>query len=182
MAVIILATSLVVNMITVMNYLSYTILSETMRPMAKAAALAVQGNLHLLADRLFLIRDDDVFVNKDESLDEKYRILARAASGIEFVWFGLYSAYGRLETGTGQCPPFLDAFLPLRMQVTNNLVISDLTIGAGNELEIIIGTPVFSEGKIINYLVGSYKYDILNDVLGNLNTSLNSTAYIINER
>ena len=182
MAAIFLAAVFVVNMFVVMNYLSFTILSETMRPMAKAAALAVQGNLHMLVDRIFLIGDNDVFTNADASLEEKQRVLDRAASGIEFVWLGLFSPYGGLETGTSQCVDHLEAYLIMKLQVTKNLVISDTVAGSDNELEVIIGTPVFSEGKVINYLVGSYKYDLLNDVVGNLNISLNTTAYIINER
>jgi len=181
LAVILLSAALVVNMITVMNFLSYTILNETMRPMARTASLALQGNLHMLADRIFLVRDNDVFTKEDAGVEEKQRILDKAASGIEFSWLGLYSTHGTLETGTTASPERLRAFLFLRMQVTNNLVINDIEADESSEPEIIIGAPVFSGGTIINYIVGSYKYDILSDVIGNLHISLNSKAYIIND-
>ena len=165
-----------------MDYLTDSVLRETMRPMARTTALAVQGNLHMLVDRIFLIKDNGVFIDPNAGIEDKQHVLDRAASGIEFLWLGLYSPHGRLDSGTNLCPPMLEGFLALRMQVTNNLVISDISAANGNEPEIVIGIPIIYEERIINFLVGSYKYDVLSDVLGNLNISLNSTAYIINER
>ena len=181
LAVSLLAAALVIIMIKVMDYLTDTILQETLRPMAKTAAMAVQGNLHLMADRISLIEDNDIFKDPGAGREEKRRILDRAESGIEFVWLGLYTADGELETGTPASPQSLAPYFVFAMQETKNLVISDTLYGSGNIPEIVMGTPVLSGEKIINYLVGSYKYDILNDVLDNLNISLNSTAYIVNE-
>jgi len=168
-------------MIKVMDYLSDTILQETLRPMARTAAMAVQGNLHLMTDRIFLIEDSDIFSDREAGREEKQKVLDRTGSGIEFVWLGLYTTEGELETGTLASPHKLKPYFVFLMQETRNLVINDTYYISEYEPEIVIGTPVFSEGELINYLVGSYKYDILNDVLENLNISLNSTAYIINE-
>ena len=179
LAVSFLAIMLVATMINAMGYLSNTILSKTMQPMARTAALAVQGDLQMLANQIFLIRDNGVFTDPKADREDKQRVLGRAASGMEFVWLGLYSAEGEFETGSHYSPLKLTAAFLSMLRETRNLVISD-TRTTTSGIEIVIGAPVLSDRKIINYLVGSYKYDILNDVLGNLNISRNGTAYIIN--
>ena len=176
-AEILLATALVINMFILMNYLNITILRETMRPMAKIAALAVQGNLETLAERISLLRENGVFTDTNAGREEKQIALEKAVSDTEFIWIGLYSAEGKLETGTAKSPFDLDADFLGAMQNAQNPVISDVQ-APGDRPDIIIGTPVFSGGKIINYLAESYKYDVLNGILENLNISLNSRAYI----
>ena len=171
LAVSILAAALIVTMISAMDYYSKTILSEIMRPMAKTAALAVQGDLRMLSDRISLIRDSGVFTDPTVGSEEKQRVLDRAASGTEFAWLGLFSTEGKLETGTPKSPPALDADFLFDMGKTGNLALMDTHAGLDNELEIVIGTPVISGSQIINYFVGSYNCDILNDALGNLDVS-----------
>ena len=182
LAVALLATALVAIMISFMDYLTDAILLETTRPLAKTAALSVQGNLHMLADRIFLIRDNAVFTDPLADKAQKQRVLDKAESGIEFVWLGLYTE-GGLETGTPRSPSTIrhEHHYAL-MKETQNLVIDDVYAGPSGEIEIIIGTPVFTGEYISHYLVGSYKYDVLNDVLGNIQISSGSTAYIINEQ
>jgi signal transduction histidine kinase/HAMP domain-containing protein len=180
LAVLILASALVAIMIYSMNYITDAILVETMRPLAKTAALTVQGNLHMLADRIFLIRDNPILSDPNEPIDQKQRVLEIAESGIEYAWLNLYSAEGYLETGNWRGPSEIHNMeLFAEMRDTKNLSINDVSIN-GTELEIAIGCPIIVDGKIIHYLVGSYKYDILSDILGNINISLGSTAYIVN--
>jgi signal transduction histidine kinase/CheY-like chemotaxis protein/HAMP domain-containing protein len=182
LAVLILASALVATMIYSMNYITDAILIETMRPLAKTAALTVQGNLHMLADRIFLIRDNPLLSDPAESIAQKQRVLDIAESGIEYAWLNLYSAEGYLETGNWRgLSEIRNTKLFAEMRNTENLAIDDVRIN-GTELEIVIGCPVIVEGKIIHYLVGSYKYDILSDILGYINISLGSTAYIINDK
>jgi len=169
-------------MINVMNYLSLSMLNETMRPMARTAALAVQGNLHMLSDRIFLIRNYGVFTNPAATIQEKQNVLTRAESGIEFVWLGLYSVEGELETGSTLSPPRLGDDILSGMRATRNLVISDTSMGPDGELQIVVGTPVLVDNQTVNYIVGSYKYDILNDILDNITISSNCRAFIINEK
>jgi signal transduction histidine kinase/CheY-like chemotaxis protein len=177
-----LASALVVVMIGFMNYLTDAVLLETMRPLAKTTAMSIEGNLHALADRLFLIGDNEVFVDPDAGREQKQRVLDLAASGIEFVWLGLYTADGVLETGDQRSPPDIqDSAHYAMMRKTRNIVIDDVHAGSSGAVEIVIGTPVFSGTNIACYVVGSYQYDVLNDVLGNINISSGSTAYIINK-
>jgi signal transduction histidine kinase len=177
LALIVLAVVLVLVMTYCIDSLADTILLQTLRPMAKIAALSVQANLHMLADRIFLIRDSVLLAGP--AGEHIQPVLEQAESGIEFVWLGFYTARGSLQTGSENCPPSIAGwdFFSM-MEQTKNLVIADTLIGPG-EIEIVVGTPaVFGEG--VFYLVGSYKYDVLNDVLGHINISSGSTAYIIN--
>ena len=182
LAVCFLAAVLITIMINVMNFLSFSILSETMRPMARTAALAVQGNLHLLSDRIFLIRNYREFTNPAATLEEKQNVLTMAGSGIEFVWLGLYTVDGELETGSLLSPERLGDDILAGMKASRNLVISDTSMGPDGELQIVVGTPVLVEDEPVNYIVGSYKYEILNDILGNISISSNCKAFIINEK
>jgi signal transduction histidine kinase/CheY-like chemotaxis protein len=172
---------LVLVMIYFINSLTDTILLQTLRPMAKTAALSVEGNLHLLADRLFLIRDSALLARAGPGREEIQPLLDRAKSGIEFVWIGLYSAGGQLQTGSEKCPPLISGGdLFSMMEKTGNLVIEDTLIGSTG-IEIVMGVPIiFGEEHFC--LVGSYKYDVLNDVLSHITISSGSTAYIINEQ
>jgi signal transduction histidine kinase/CheY-like chemotaxis protein len=181
LAVVILASALVAVMIYSMNYITDAILLETMRPLAKTAALTVQGNLHMLADRIFLIRDNPILINPGETLAQKQLVLDIAESGIEFAWLSLYSEEGYLETGNWRgLSEIHSTRLYTIMRETHNLVIDDVRIN-GTELEVVVGAPIIVEGEPIHYLVGSYKHDTLNDILGYLNISSGSTAYIVNE-
>ncbi|MDR2160201.1 MAG: response regulator [Treponema sp.] len=181
-AVLVLASALVIIMIGFMNFLTDTILLETLRPLAKTAALSVQGNLHMLADRLCLIRDNVSFQDPQSGEAEKRKVLERAVSGIEFIWLGLYTPEGFLETGTLRCPGDIrDWRLFGMMKETMNLAIEDTIRNAGG-LEIVMGVPVFSGSGVVSYLAGSYKYDLLNDVLSGIHISPGSSAFIINDR
>ena len=181
-AVALLAVALVLIMIGFMNFLSNAILNETMVPLARTATLSVRENLHDLADRISLIKDNVVFTNLHSDREELQIVLDEAAAGIEFIWLGFYSSEGRLVAGTIRSPVDIrNSSLYSMMRKTQNLVVDDIHVGSSNELEIVIGTPVNSRRSESYYLAGSYKYDVLNDVLVNINISSGSTAYIINK-
>jgi signal transduction histidine kinase len=181
LVVILLTSLLVFVMIYFMNSLTDTILLKTLRPMAKTAAKTVEGNLHMLADRFFMIHNDPVLVAAEVSGEEKQIVLDRVKSGIEFVWLGLYTPEGAIVTGSPGCPADIsDRDLLPMMRDTLNLVIEDISRGE-NGLEIVMGTPVLRGEGAVYYIVGSYRYDVLSDILSNINISSNSTAMIINE-
>ena len=180
---VVFSVCLVVVMSLFMNTLMDDIMLHVLRPMAKTAAQSVEANLHTLANNFLLIRDNNAFRNPGSDLKYKQAVLDRAESGIEFVWLGLYNFNGTLLTGSENCPRSLAGrqLLPL-MHQTQNLVIEDVAIG-NSGLEIVMGVPEVADGRIAqgNYLVGSYQYDILSDVLNNINIGSRGTAFIINE-
>lgn len=174
-----LAAVLVSVMTYFMQSLTDTILLDTLQPMAKTAAQSVEGNLHMLGDRLFLLRES-IFGNGYATIKEKQEAIDKAKSGIEFVWLGVYGPDGSLQTGSVDSPAGIaEREMFAQMQETSNLVISDTAVGTQG-LEVAIGTPILDEEDVITaFLVGSYKYDVLNDVLSNINIGKSSTAFII---
>ncbi|MDR3201418.1 MAG: response regulator, partial [Spirochaetales bacterium] len=172
---------LVSVMIYFMNSLTDTILLETLQPLAKTAAQSVEGNLHMLADRLFLLRDNAVFEDSGVPDADKQAVLDTAKSGIEFVWLALYRPDGSLQAGSPKSPADIhDKALYSMMRETKNLAIED-TFAGQDDLEIIMGIPVIRGASIVSYLVGSYKYDVLSDALSSINIAADGTAFIINE-
>ncbi len=184
-----LAVCLVLVMAFFMNSLTDTILLDLLQPMAKIASQSVEGSLHTLVDRFLLIRDVDALANPDATLNDKQQVLDTVTSGIEFVWLGLYDPSGSLLTGSDDCPRSIvgNEFYSV-VKETGNLVIEDTTVGSSGP-EIVMGVPVFAtrvadgsaESYIAYYLVGSYRYDVLSDVLGNIHVGVNGIAFIVNE-
>ncbi|MDR2618002.1 MAG: response regulator [Treponema sp.] len=178
-----LTGGLVAFMTFFMNTLTDSILIYMMQTAAKTAAQDLEGNLHLLADRFFLIRDNPVLARPDASAPEKQAVLDRITSGIEFVWLGLYRTDGLLEAGDEECPADISGREVFRMvRDTGSLFIED-TYVAALVPQIVMGIPVTGEtgSGAAYYLVGSYRYNILGDVLGNINIGSGGSAFIINQ-
>lgn len=178
-----LAACLMLVMGYFMNSLTDTILLDLLQPMANVASQTVEANLHTLADRFLLIRDVDALSSPDATLEDKQQMLDTVTSGIEFVWLGLYDSSGALLADSGDCPRSIVGreFYDLVRQ-TGNFVIEDTSIGASGP-EIVMGVPVTvgaGEAKVTQYLVGSYGYDVLSDVLKNIHVGVNGTAFIVN--
>ncbi len=179
--VMLLSAVLVSLMVRSMTTLTDTVLSNVLPSMMKTASQSVEGNIHVLADRIFMIGDQDVITNVNSSKKQKLKALDKAQSGIEFVWLGLYDAKGELYVGNQECPKDLKErkMFPL-LEETQNLVVDDIDSSEGN-LELSVGIPISSkEGELLYYLVGSYQYDVLNDVLTSINISANGEAFIVN--
>lgn len=170
-------------MVYFMRSLTGKILSETLDPLAKSASQSVEGNLHLMADRVVMISENQTLVDVTVSIAGKQALMDKAKSGIEFVWLALYTTDGSLYTGSANCPTSIIGQNILELlQHTNNVVIND-TQTTDNGLEVIVGVPVLgNDKKVLYYLLGSYKYDILNDVLSNISIGKNGMAFIINQQ
>lgn len=178
--VVVLAVILVVVMALSMKVLTREIMADVLPSTTKMASQSIESNIHMLADRIFMISDGAAIRNPDSTKKEKMEALNDAQSGIEFVWLGLYKADGSLYLGDGACPKSIaDRELYSLLQETQNLAIDDVAEADG-ELELAMGIPVTAKDELLYYLVGSYKYDVLNDVLSNINLSANGEAYIVN--
>ena len=181
LAVSLLAAVLLTIFVSVMSHFTDHTLLNTIRPMARSMSMAVQANLQLMADRLFIIRDSEAFTDANASLAEKQKALDRLESSFEILWLGLYTADGGRVTGTPLSRAELEATLLSGMQRSRSLYISDIQTGYGSYSDIIMGIPVFSEDRITGYLVGAYRYSIFQDMITNKSLSRHSTVYIINE-
>ncbi len=178
------ALAIAIVLMTLMTYfmhsLTSTLLLETLQPMAKSASQSVEINLHMMADRIFMIGDNAALSDPAVTQQEKQALLDKAKSGIEFKWLALYLPDGTLYSGSYGSPKSIAGTSHFDMLAkTANLVIDD-TKAVDSKLEIVIGAPIWSGGRITYYLLGSYKYDVLNDVLSNINVGVTGTALIIN--
>ena len=99
-----LSVVLVSLMTRSMTSLTDTILTNVLPSMTKTASQSVEGNIHLLAERLIMIGDNEVIVDTETSKEQKLAVLENAQSGIEFLWLGLYDAQGELYVGADICP------------------------------------------------------------------------------
>lgn len=179
--VMLLALVLVSLMSRSMTSLTGTILSNVLPSMTKTASQSVEGNVHVLADRIIMIGDNGVITDAESSLEQKRATLDNIAAGIEFIWLGLYDAEGKLAVGADSCPQSLqERKIFSLMQETQNVVIDDVDFSSG-QLELAVGKPITDgEGQLIYYLVGCYKYEVLNDVLNSINISAHGEAFIVN--
>ena len=182
LGVVILATGLVSIMIFFMSSLTNSMALDILQPTAQTAAKGVEANLHMMADRLLLMRQNTVFTNGRASLEEQQEQLNIYASGIEFVWLGIYSSDGSLLTGSADSPKDIsELILYSLMEETDNLSIGNIVAG-NSGLEIPMGVPISLQNEDdYHYMVGSYKYDVLGDVLKRINIGDDSTAFIIDE-
>jgi signal transduction histidine kinase len=162
-----------------MSSLTDRILLQILQTLAKTAARDVESSLHTLADRFFMISENSSLI-EDQNLSVSHDYLEFIASGIEFVWLGLYHTNGSLAVGTEESPRSISArSLTKQIIETKNLVIEDTFVGSRG-LEIVMGLPIDSRSGSY-FLMGSYRYDILSDVLGTINVGGGGTAFIINE-
>lgn len=180
---------IVASVLSVMTYfmdsLTDSIILNSLQPMAKTSAQSIEERLHMLADRFFILRDDSIIVSHDASGEEKQAVLDTTLSGIEFVWLGLYNTNGKLYTGSSECPySIAGRALYSLMCDTDNLSIENTSVGNAG-LEIVMGIPVHvnndENSSVSYYLVGSYEYDVLSDVLNNINIGTSGVAFIIDE-
>ena len=177
--IIVVAFFMLVLMVGAMKSLSGHIILNTLEPMAKTASQAIEANLHILGDRILMAADNEML--RDTSNENRHEIMERLETGIEFVWIGLYGKDGIYLDGVNDCPLSLqeDAFFTL-LEETQNLVIDDTKVRNGG-LEVAVGAPVLNkDNELLYYLVGSYKYDVLNDILSNINIGSKGQAVIIN--
>lgn len=163
------------------NALTNTLAEELLKPLTKISSQTVEGNLHMLADRIFSVSDNKVLSDLNATSEQKQQVLTEFCSGIEFVWLSLYTPDGKLYCGSENSPKDIsNTQLFQGMVQTENLVVND-TEYTDNQLQIIIGAPVKGENDILYYVVGSYKYDVLNDVLSNLHIGYSGYAVIVNK-
>ena len=82
---ILLSAVLASLMVRSMTSLTDTVLSNVLPSMIKTASQSIEGNIHVLADRIFMIGDNEILTNVESSKEQKLKILDKAQSGIEFV-------------------------------------------------------------------------------------------------
>ncbi len=92
----------------------------------------------------------------------------------------MYSLDGRLIQGAGDAPENLENDFFTLLKETDNLTINPSTIFLG-KLGITMGMPVKDNGETVLYMMGVYKYDLLNDVISSINLGKSGRAYMVNQ-
>lgn len=164
------------------NFVSInSILSDNIQIMAKTSSQNLSSNLHLLTDRMSNLALDKTLLDSSAPASDKQNVLDERETRIEFVWLAVYDLNGRKLYGDTQAPSSINNEKYYTYLInTENTVIGEPYF-YDDTWQLCVGTPFTDNSGTSALLIGSYKYDLLNDVLSNIIIGANSTAYIINE-
>lgn len=157
-----------------------SVLLDSLQTTARTSAQNISSNLHLLTDRMDSLAQIKELVNPSLANEEKQEFLDGYKQRIEFVWIAAYDVSGKKMYGDSIAPASItDKEYYKYLTTTNNVTIGEPNYE--NDIwQISVGIPIMdNEGELYAYLVGSYKYDMLNDVLSNINIGAGGLAYII---
>lgn len=161
-----------------MGNLTEDILLDVLQPMAAQSAKAVEANVHLMADRMMGLAEDD---RMNGSKEERKAVLEEARNTYEFYGIGIYELDGTAKTVDGEVYENLaEAEWFALLQESDNLTIADPLV-IEEYVGIPIGMPIKKDGETKAYLVGIYKYDMLSEVLCTIHMGQSGMALIINE-
>lgn len=181
MAVAVLVSILVMTIISVGSIRSTNaILLDNMQITARIAAQNISSNLHLLMERMYNFSQETVLTDGTISGEEKQARFDEIKLQIEFVWLSAYDTSGNKLYGDASAPDAIaDTDYYSMLTQTGNLVIGEPYYADGI-LQLCVGVTLKEEGEATGYLVGSYKYDLLNDVLSQLVLGDTGSACILN--
>lgn len=155
-------------------------LLDNMQTTARIASQSISSNLHLLTERMYNLSKDQVAGGKSTPA-EKQECLDNAKLQIEFVWLCAYDPDGNKLYGDSNAPDSIsDRKYYTYLCQTQNVVIGE-PYYEDDVLQLSVGAPFYDGEETAGYLVGSYKYDILNDVLSMLIVGSTGSACIVNE-
>lgn len=164
-------------------YSTSSVLHDSLQITARTSSQNVSSNLHLLADRMDAIAREGVLTDQTASDEAKKQLMDQWEERIEFVWIAAFDSAGNKLYGDEIAPSSIaDRQYYQNLKDTDNLTIGDPFYD--NDLwQLSVGIPVRDlEGNTDTYLVGSYKYDVLNDVLSNINIGGGGLAYIVDTK
>ena len=167
--------------------LANNILLDSLQPMARQAAKTVEANIHMLADRMMTIALDPRMTGEGQSSGlesaaveaSRREVLEELAEIYEVYAIALYDLDGRLVQGIDGAPESLEGDFLALLKETDNLTTDPSTIYQ-DKLGIRMGMPVKGEEGTVLYVVGIYKYDLLNDVISSINLGKSGMAYMVN--
>ena len=153
---------------------------DNMQITARISAQNISSNLHLLTERMYNFSTEPVFIDESVSPDKKQERIDAIKLQIEFVWLSAYDISGQKLYGDASAPDSVSntKYFPL-MEQTQNLTIGEPYYD-NDILQLCVGAPLKNGEEVAGYLIGSYKYDLLNDVLSPLVLGDTGSACIIN--
>lgn len=148
----------------------------------RIASQSISSNLHLLTERIYNISTDAELTDDSLSKKDKAAYLQDFEQEIEFVWLSVYDADGKKLYGDKTAPDSIaDTKYYSQLAETANTVIGEPHYDQ-DVLQLCVGAPLKANDEICGYVIGSYKYDLLNDVLSMLILGDTGSACIINEK
>ncbi len=178
---ILLAALITVNMSVGSVISTNTVLLENMQITARIASQSISSNLHLLTERMYHFSSGDVFADPAADDRQKEARMEEIKRQIEFVWLAAYDTSGQRLYGDQAAPADISSQVYYAsMLSTGNIVIGD-PYEADGMLQLCVGCPLKEGDHVSGYLVGSYKYDLLNDVMSLLILGNTGGACILNE-
>lgn len=156
------------------------VLLDNIQITARISAQSISSNLHLMTERIYNLSTDPVLTTATASSTAKEVFLDDTKNQIEFVWLCVYDTNGQKLYGDENAPASIaDTTFFTDLTTTLNTTIADPAY-YNDILQLCVGSPLKQDDNITGYLVGSYKYDILNDVLSMLILGDTGSACIVN--
>ncbi len=183
MSVALLVTVLITTIMSVGSIRSTNnVLLDNMQITARTASQNIMSNLHLLTERMYNFSTETVFLNDTISETKKQKRFDAIKNQIEFLWLSAYDTDGKKLYGDTTSPKSItNTKYFSKMTETENLVIGEPYYN-NTLLQLCVGAPLKNkDGEIKGYLVGSYKYDLIDDVLSQLVLGNTGSACILNE-
>lgn len=156
------------------------VLLDNMQITARIASQSISSNLHLLTERMYNLSNEEIFISSSDDAEKQAR-LDEVKLQIEFVWLSAYDLSGQKLYGDHIAPDSIaDTKYYTYLTQTGNIVIGEPYYD-NDILQLCVGAPLKADGEVVGYLIGSYKYDLLNDVLSMLILGDTGSACILNE-
>lgn len=183
MSVSILLTALITTVMSVGSIRSTNATQlGNMEITARIAAQNISSNLHLLTERMYNFSNEEIFTSVDSTYSQKQARFDEMKLEIEFVWLSAYDQSGYKTLGDQNAPVNIsDTWYFSLLAQTGNVVIGE-PYYENETLQLCVGIPLTNDAGVTSYLVGSYKYDLLNDVLSQLVIGNTGSACILNEQ
>ena len=158
-----------------------SVLLENMQVTARIASQNISSNLHLLTERMYNLSAEEILADTSGNISAKQARLDAVKLQIEFVWLSAYDMQGQKLYGDDSAPASIaDTALFNDLVQTDYIVIGEPYYDNGLA-QLCIGSPLTLNGEVTGYLIGSYKYDLLNDVLSMLVLGETGSACILNK-
>ena len=175
-----LGVILVILMIITSLRSTSSVLHDNLQITARISAQNISSNIHLLLDRMDSMAQKPEWSDINMSAAEMQQLIDQCEERVEFVWIAAYDTAGAKLYGDSLAPTSI-----MGKDYYDYLVrTQNLTVGSpvhqDGLWQLEVGIPIVNEGgDLLFYLVGSYKYDMLNDVLSNINIGGKGIAYIV---
>lgn len=182
MSVSILLTILITAVMSIGSIRSTnSLLLDNIQITTRIASQSISSNLHQLTERIYNISQEEELTDDAMSKSDKADFLSSFEQEIEFVWLSVYSPDGKKIYGDKNAPDSIsDTKYYSQLTETGNLVIGEPHYDQ-DILQLCVGSPLKKGDEVAGYVIGSYKYDLLNDILSMIILGDTGSACILNE-